>query len=53
MVDISAIASMGAGSIDAAVLIGTVLLEAAILYVAYGALEQALGPKLVERIRGE
>ena len=53
MVDLAAVTSIGACSVDAAMLIGAVLLEAAILYVGYGALEQALGPRVVKRLRGE
>ena len=53
MVDLAAVASAGGGSVDAAMLIGAVLLEAAILYVGYGAVEQAFGRRVVERIRGE
>jgi len=53
MVDLAAFASMGSGSVDAAMLIGAVLLEAAILYVAYGALEQAFGHRVVKQLRGE
>jgi hypothetical protein len=36
---------------QAAALIGVVLLEAMVLYVGYGAAEQALGHRLVERIK--
>ena len=53
MVDLAAVASAGGGSVDAAMLIGAVLLEAAILYVGYGAVEQAFGHVVVERLRGE
>ena len=53
MVDVAAVASGGAGSVDAALLIGAVLVEAALLYVGYGALEQALGPVVVRRLKGE
>jgi len=53
MVDLGAFSSMGAGALDAAMLIGAVLLEAAILYVGYGALEQVFGHAVVERLRGE
>jgi len=53
MVDLAAFASMGAGSIDAAMLIGAVLLEAAVLYVGYGALEQAFGDRVVKHLKGE
>ncbi|WP_310921260.1 DUF7512 family protein [Haloarcula saliterrae] len=44
---------MGAGGADAATLIGAVLLEAGILYVGYGAVEAAVGQRVVERLRGE
>lgn len=53
MADLAAVTSMGAGSIEAAKLIGVVLLEAALLYVVYGALEQALGHRVVKQLRGE
>ena len=53
MVDLAAFTSMGAGAADAAMLIGLVLLEAAILYVGYGALEQAFGHRVVKQLRGE
>jgi hypothetical protein len=53
MVDLTAVTSMGAGSVDAAMLIGAVLLEAVILYVGYGAVEQAFGHRVVEHLRGE
>jgi len=53
MVDLGAFTSMGAGGVDAAMLIGAVLVEAALLYVGYGALEQAVGHSIVERIRRE
>jgi len=53
MVDLAAVASGGGGSVDAALLIGAVLVEAALLYVGYGALEQTLGPALVKRLKGE
>jgi len=36
---------------QAAALIGVVLLEAMVLYVGYGAAEQAIGDKLIERIK--
>jgi len=41
------------GVVGALQVIGIVLLEAIILYVAYGALEETLGPSLVEALRGE
>jgi len=53
MVDLTAFASMGGGGVDAAMLIGAVLLEAALLYVGYGAVEEAVGQRVVERLRGE
>jgi hypothetical protein len=53
MVDLTAFASMGGEGIDAAMLIGVVLLEAALLYVGYGALEEAFGRRIVKRLRGE
>ena len=53
MVDLAAFTSLGAGSVDAALLIGAVLLEATLLYVGYGAVEQAFGHVVVERLRGE
>lgn len=36
--------------VQAGALIGAVLLEAAILYVGYGAVERAVGPAVIERI---
>jgi len=36
---------------QAAALIGVVLLEAMVLYVGYGAAEQAIGERLIERIK--
>ena len=53
MVDLAAVVSGGAGSVDAALLIGAVLLEATLLYVGYGAVEQTLGPVVVKRLKGE
>ena len=53
MVDLTAFTSMGAGGINAAMLIGAVLLEAAILYVGYGAVEEAFGQRVVKRLQGE
>ncbi|WP_248515835.1 DUF7512 family protein [Salinarchaeum laminariae] len=35
---------------EAAALIGVVLVEAMILYVGYGAVEQAIGQKLIDRL---
>jgi len=37
---------------DTAVLIGTILLEAIVLYVGYGALERVFGPYLMELLIG-
>ncbi|MFW5949428.1 MAG: DUF7512 family protein [Halolamina sp.] len=43
----------GATGVDGALLvIGVVLLEAIILYVAYGLLERLVGPTLVDAIGG-
>jgi len=53
MVDLAAVAAAGGGSVDAAMLIGVVLLEAALLYVGYGAVEEVFGQRVVERLRGE
>lgn len=36
---------------DAGALIGTVLLEAIVLYVGYGVLEQVIGRRMVDRLR--
>lgn len=36
---------------DAGTLIGTVLLEAIVLYVGYGALEQVIGRPMVDRLK--
>ncbi|MDS0478692.1 hypothetical protein [Natrinema sp. 1APR25-10V2] len=48
---------IGSGNIaaiaDAGALIGTVFGEAIVLYVGYGALEQSIGHRMVERIRLE
>ncbi|MCU4719187.1 DUF7512 family protein [Halapricum hydrolyticum] len=41
------------GPVGAAVLIGIVLLEAIVLYVGYGALEQLLGPRIARLLRGD
>jgi len=41
------------GNAQAVALVGIVLLEAMILYVGYGALEQALGGYVVDLLRGE
>jgi hypothetical protein len=53
MVDLGAFASMGDGVVDAAALIGIVLVEAALLYVGYGAIEEAFGHVVVKQLRGE
>ena len=37
---------------ETALLIGTILLEAAVLYVGYGGLERLLGPYLLELVVG-
>ncbi len=42
-----------AGVVDAATVIGIVLLEAIVLYFAYGVLERRLGPRVVGAIRGD
>jgi hypothetical protein len=41
------------GNAQAAVLVGLVLVEAMLLYVGYGALEQLLGPTVAGILRGE
>lgn len=41
------------GNALAAALVGLVLLEAAVLYVGYGALEQLVGKHVVRLLRGE
>lgn len=41
------------GNALAAALVGLVLVEAAVLYVGYGALEQLLGKHVVRLLRGE
>ncbi|MFC6758152.1 MULTISPECIES: DUF7512 family protein [Haloarcula] len=53
MVDLAAVAAGGANSVDAAVLIGVVLLEAVLLYIGYGAVEQVFGHRVVDRLKGE
>lgn len=40
-------------TLDAAVVIGLVLIEALVLYVGYGVLSRALGPRVTRLIRGE
>jgi hypothetical protein len=37
--------------VEAALLIGAVLLEAIVLYVGYGAVEQLFGQMVIERIK--
>lgn len=37
--------------VDAGILIGIVLVEAIVLYVGYGVLEEAFGQMLIERIK--
>lgn len=37
---------------ETALLIGTILLEAIVLYVGYGALERLVGPRLMEFLVG-
>ncbi|AGN00550.1 hypothetical protein L593_02995 [Salinarchaeum sp. Harcht-Bsk1] len=46
MIDVSGLP----GWTQAAALIGVVLVEAMVLYVGYGALEQAIGQKLIDRL---
>jgi hypothetical protein len=41
------------GPTGAAILIGLVLVEALVLYVGYGALEQLLGPKIAKLLKGD
>jgi hypothetical protein len=41
------------GNAQAVVLVGLVLVEAIVLYVGYGALEQILGPTVAGILRGE
>jgi hypothetical protein len=41
------------GTLQAVVLVGVVLAEAAVLYFGYGALERAVGSYVVDLIRGE
>lgn len=38
-------------AVEAALLIGVVLLEAIVLYVGYGAVEQVFGQMVIERIK--
>ena len=44
------VGSLGA-TLNAATLIGAVLLEAIVLYGAYGVVEQLLGHRIVDRLR--
>jgi len=46
MIDLSGLPAWA----QAASLIGVVLVEAMILYVGYGAVEQAIGQKLIDRL---
>ncbi|MDG5778515.1 hypothetical protein VB773_11895 [Haloarculaceae archaeon H-GB2-1] len=41
------------GPVGASMLIGVVLLEALVLYVGYGALEQWVGPTITRALKGE
>ena len=41
------------GNAQAVALVGLVLVEAAVLYLGYGALERVAGPYLVDLVRGE
>jgi hypothetical protein len=41
------------GPVGAVLLIGIVLVEALLLYVGYGALEQLLGTRIARYLRGE
>ena len=41
------------GNALAAALVGLVLVEAAVLYVGYGALEQLVGKRVVRLLRGK
>jgi hypothetical protein len=41
------------GDLQAVVLVGLVLVEAAVLYFGYGALERVLGSYVVDLLRGE
>jgi hypothetical protein len=41
------------GNALAAALVGLVLVEAAVLYVGYGALERLVGEQIVRLLRGE
>jgi hypothetical protein len=48
MIDIGSLSP----TVEAAMLIGIVLVEALILYVGYGFAEELLGQRVIERIRG-
>ncbi len=48
MIDVASLPS----AVQAAILIGTVLVEAIILYVAYGALTNAVGPRVKRALGG-
>jgi len=41
------------GVVGAVGVIGVVLVEAMLLYVGYGALERAVGPAIVDALRGD
>ncbi|WP_327053491.1 DUF7512 family protein [Halomicrococcus gelatinilyticus] len=41
------------GPMGAAIIIGAVLVEAILLYVGYGVLEQVLGPTITKALRGD
>jgi len=41
------------GPMGAAIIIGVVLVEAILLYVGYGALEQVFGPTITKALRGD
>lgn len=53
MISPGALPSAGSPVLDAAVLIGIVLIEAVALYLGYGALEQAVGPSVIDRIKSQ
>jgi hypothetical protein len=41
------------GNVQAVVLVGLVLVEAAVLYFGYGALERLLGSYIIDLVRGD
>jgi hypothetical protein len=41
------------GGAQAVAIMGIVLIEAIVLYIGYGALEQLLGPTITKLLRGE